>query len=373
MTQLPPTIPGEPAENADEVNKEFLDGLNAYFAPPAVEPSDDEGTDGSGDGEGGTQSPATGTTPEPPASTKGEGAAGDGTTPSSPAAPPPLYEPPAPVEPGTETTTYTVKGRQLTAPELEQALAVSDFWSKVPPEQAQNVQQYLDGNATIHPAFGIGQPGLPDPTQHQRTVAAPGLPDPALGILGAPPAADEEPIDLDPRVLAYLQAQAAEIENLKRNTQGLQAVTATSQAQQQWEATMAALDQATTAYKTARGVTDEEAEQLIAATEQFNILPGLIAKYQGDISKALPEAYDMMYWQVPSLRDRAMAAHAATEIQRETQERSRRRVQSGLSGGSSSAPRGRTTPPSPRDKEAAMVAALTSVLSGQGMPAANGQ
>jgi len=290
---------------------------------PAI--NEDGGDKKSGSGAGGTEGPS----PDPGVSN----------------IPEPLYQP-APEanapEPGEQT--YVIGGRTLTQEELNNVLALSDFWSSVPPEQIQNVDAYLKGQAQIQPA---GQaPATTPPTSDTSTSA----PDP-----------DEWE---DPRAAAAFKQLNDELAQLRQTTQALLQNTVQSTATQQQRQVEDQLEQAISAYGVKRQLSAEELDAMTQAVESFNIFHGITAKHNGNIPAAVDEAFDLIYWQVPALRDRAFQQVLAKQVEEDAGVRHQRRRATSLSTGGSSAPRSRPTAPQSGDAFTSMVAELSAAMNG---------
>lgn len=321
---------GSPGE-ADEPTGD--DAAATSGAPPEGTGSDisptstvDDGDKESGSGEGGTEGP----TPDPGVSN----------------IPEPLYNPPpaatAPDQ-GTGEQVYEIGGRTLTQTELNNVLALSDYWSQVPTEQVQNVDAYLRGQAQI-------QAPSPTPTP----TATPTATSPDVN-------ADEWE---DPRAAAAFHQMQEELATLRAQTQALTQHTVQTGATNQQRQMENSIDQALQVYGEKRQLSAEELSAMTDAVESFNIFGGIVAKNGGDIPKAVDEAFDLIYWQVPALRDRAFQQVLAKQVEEDAGVRHQRRRATSLSTGGSSAPRTRPTAPQSGDAFTSMVAELNAAMNG---------
>lgn len=356
--------PATPDEGRDE---SFMAALEQVFVDQGKTRVDNEGNSVEEPSE---QEPPNQPAPEAgtpdPTSEPPSGADSDGSSTSSssggdegtggaadPLIPGVLYSQPPP----TQEPTYEVGGRTLTQSEMEAVLSLSDYWSSVPAEQVQQIDQFLAGRAQLHPGFGIGaQPGSPAAGQpgdgggaaHAGTV--PGITD------------DEE--WLDPRAAAEIQRLRQQVEAQGELQSRLLQHTVQSTAEQQRQLLINRTDAAAESYAALRQITPEEMQQLTNIVAQSGVFMPILQRHSGNVETAVQEAYDLMYWQVDSLRQRALDAQTIAYIERETEARRTRRKATSLTSGGGSAPRTQPTPQTRADREAAMVAEVRAAMAG---------
>ena len=229
-------------------------------------------------------------------------------------------------------------------------------------------EAFLAANPDLAEAIGGAVVGthkfLPVETPAPQATTPPSSPQ------GVAPLEPPDALDLDdPVQRAVWERLVATNEQLQQATEIIGRHEAQLQ-RQQAETTGSLLAKATDLYRDAhKELTDEDMGEITTVVARLNVLPAMLSPVdpvtnlprQVDPIKALNDAYDLAYWQIPRLRDAQLRAFQAEE----QQSQQRKNKLSSLGGSSGSVPRQPTTVPSdPQERRKAMLSEMSSMLNG---------
>lgn len=327
-----PTHPTQPVQQSSNDSQDGLpqddDQAGSTPAGTAPETTDDQDDTDLGEaGEGGDQS----------------GTGGDGTLqPPPPPAPPELID----------------LGDGVVVPR-ERVLAYEEFNARLAddPTLRSLIQEYV----TTGRVPGRGDEGVA-PTPQATTPSAP-----------APTPYDNPPADYadDPAFMAIWEANKAAY-NAQQATiaQLIQAQQFTQQrdAEAEQQRNVAIVNQAAEAFKTARGLTDDDVMKLRTTAARLNVVDSLLsgidpltgAPSNPDPIQAVQRALEIAYYSMPEYRNRDI-----TNAQQQQRDEKKRKAKVGsLSGSSGSVPRTTPAPTTPEGNRAAMLAEVGQMMNG---------
>lgn len=221
-----------------------------------------------------------------------------------------------------------ILGREFNEADARSLVEFYD-WVKQNPAQAIAIDNYLRGQAQFVP---VGQ----EPAKVQ------------------PAEPEEDPLeDVDPA----LRKKLAEIDELRAKVDQYDQQQQTHRANEIENAVSRGKIKAQEKY----GLSEEEADELMAIGANMNVVQGIAQQKNGDFVGAVEETLDLAYWNTEKFRDQAVLRFA----QQQATEQKRQKKASSISGGSGSVPRTTKEPSTNEGRREAMVSAIAEAMAEQ--------
>lgn len=236
-----------------------------------------------------------------------------------------------------EAPSYVEVGGENIPQDQTHRVAAVYKWLNEYPDEAQKFVGYLQGDYEISPAQQQQeQPQQEQPQQEQW----------------APPA--EEDWEFVPDSLRQRMGRVDQMEQrLEQYDQYFQ--------QQQQAQAQDAIDRASSGFREAHDMTDEEFTQIRTQAGQMGIAGQLAMEHGGDMARGAQEAMEIAYLRNPAMRERENQA----QMQQLAAEQQRQQRLSAIGGNGGSAPRTAPVPESGEDRRAAMVQELAAAIDNQ--------
>lgn len=230
--------------------------------------------------------------------------------------------------------TILLDGTSFSLDDIRQMREVAVWFSSLPPEALNAFQALLAGTHV-----------LVERSQIEKLQAK------------SPVSSDDEEEPVDPVAHERLERLERELAEQRR-----------IEAEQRQTAALAQINAGQERFAQAHpSLTESELQELRSVVASMQILPGIAAAKNGDISAAMEAALEQAYWATPKFRDAEMQRFLESHEERARENLKRRRKASALSGNGASTSRTPPTPTTREDKNAAIVGMIEAAMRGQEM------
>lgn len=271
----------------------------------------------------------------------------------------PVEGEPTSSEPAQSDPAFTFAGVDYSSTDLAQAVQLRDWYSRLNNPQIQAIDALLSGEYQL----------VPTSQSQVAPVATPPAPQPATSPASPldSPVNDDAGEWLDPRAEAEINRLRTELTQLTERVTSSVTPLIESRQNDQFNATLSAIDQAHAAFQIEYTLDDDTMKQLGDAVVAAGVFPSLLQQH-GNPATATKAALDMMLWTTPSFRDKIVTQRLtalATDSQAQAQVDKTRKLTSLASSGGS-VPRRTTTPQTKEERYAAMTEEIRAAVNGNG-------